>query len=332
MNGTTNIKVDTKSIPIHTHTKMDITDFPISLPANGGNSATVNGYTVASNVPSGAKFTDTIYTHPSTHASNIIAQDANNRFVSDAEKNVWNGKANGDHSHAYLSSSGGMLDGSLNFTSNRAISWPGNDSAGIPLFNMTRINTTDGGSRFQIYPRGWNTSEVVEYGIIIGLMNGSSNYRIGPYSNNLYDIGHSTYKFKNIYANNGVIQTSDRETKDNINQFNDEFVKEFIMGLLPVSYTFKDGESGRTHYGLIAQDLEDLMSSLDMGSKDFAGFIKNPKIETEYIPGGEIKTKEIEDKYTYALRYEEFISPLIRMVQIQQKEIDRLKSKLNDIV
>ena len=34
---------------------------PTSLPANGGNSSTVNGHTVKSDVPAGAKFTDTIY-------------------------------------------------------------------------------------------------------------------------------------------------------------------------------------------------------------------------------------------------------------------------------
>lgn len=35
------------------------TDIPTSLPANGGNAATVNGHTVASNVPANAVFTDT---------------------------------------------------------------------------------------------------------------------------------------------------------------------------------------------------------------------------------------------------------------------------------
>ena len=43
----------------HTHTKSQITDFPASLPANGGNSSTVNGHTVNSDVPANAKFTDT---------------------------------------------------------------------------------------------------------------------------------------------------------------------------------------------------------------------------------------------------------------------------------
>ncbi|MGG4142954.1 hypothetical protein ABEW34_07460 [Paenibacillus algorifonticola] len=33
------------------------------------------------------------YTHPTTHPPSIIVQDASNRFVSDAEKNTWNGKA-----------------------------------------------------------------------------------------------------------------------------------------------------------------------------------------------------------------------------------------------
>ena len=33
------------------------------------------------------------YTHPATHPPSIIAQDANNRFVTDAEKIAWNAKA-----------------------------------------------------------------------------------------------------------------------------------------------------------------------------------------------------------------------------------------------
>ena len=39
---------------------------------DNGNAATVNGKTVLTNVPSGAKFTDTIYTHPTTHPASMI--------------------------------------------------------------------------------------------------------------------------------------------------------------------------------------------------------------------------------------------------------------------
>lgn len=48
---------------------------------------------VLTNVPAGAKFTDTVYAHPTTHAPSIIIQDTDNRFVTDVEKAMWNGKA-----------------------------------------------------------------------------------------------------------------------------------------------------------------------------------------------------------------------------------------------
>lgn len=50
----------------HTHAKADIMDFPTSLPANGGDAATVGGHTVNVDVPVSAKFTDTVYTHPTS--------------------------------------------------------------------------------------------------------------------------------------------------------------------------------------------------------------------------------------------------------------------------
>lgn len=50
----------------HTHTKANITDFPTSLPANGGDAETVNGHVVNADVPAGAKFTDTVYAHPNS--------------------------------------------------------------------------------------------------------------------------------------------------------------------------------------------------------------------------------------------------------------------------
>lgn len=34
------------------------------------------------------------YEHPANHPASVIIQDASNRFVTDAEKNTWNGKAN----------------------------------------------------------------------------------------------------------------------------------------------------------------------------------------------------------------------------------------------
>lgn len=63
------------------------------------NAKKVNDHTVEIDVPSNALFTDTVYTHPASHSPSIILQDANNRFVTDAEKTAWNAKAAGTHNH-----------------------------------------------------------------------------------------------------------------------------------------------------------------------------------------------------------------------------------------
>lgn len=47
----------------------DLSGTPSSLPANGGNAATVGGFTVGVNVPANAKFTDTVYTLPNATSS-----------------------------------------------------------------------------------------------------------------------------------------------------------------------------------------------------------------------------------------------------------------------
>ena len=54
---------------------------------------------VLTNVPAGALFTDTVYTHPATHEATIIEQDATHRFVTDTEKSTWSGKAEAIHNH-----------------------------------------------------------------------------------------------------------------------------------------------------------------------------------------------------------------------------------------
>ena len=59
----------------HTHTKSQITDFPTSMPANGGNSTTVNGHTVNSDVPANAKFTDTTYNIATTTANGLMSKE-----------------------------------------------------------------------------------------------------------------------------------------------------------------------------------------------------------------------------------------------------------------
>lgn len=62
-----------------------------SLPANGGNSTTVNGHTVNSDVPAGAKFTDTTYGLATTSSSGLMSYSDKsklNGIASGANKTV----------------------------------------------------------------------------------------------------------------------------------------------------------------------------------------------------------------------------------------------------
>ena len=131
------------------------------------------------------------------------------------------------------------------------------------------------------------------------------------------DLGRGNWRWRNIYASSGTITTSDVREKDHIAYINDVDAKELIMGLKPVTYKFKNGTSGRTHSGLIAQEVESLIGELGIDGKDFAGLVKSPKTDED--------GNTIEGDYTYGLRYEEFIAPLIKMCQNLQNEVDELK-------
>lgn len=76
----------------------DIKDNKVAKETGKGLSA--NDYTtIEKDKLSGIAANANNYTHPANHPASIIAQDASNRFVTDAEKTAWNGKAAGAHTH-----------------------------------------------------------------------------------------------------------------------------------------------------------------------------------------------------------------------------------------
>lgn len=155
-------------------------------------------------------------------------------------------------------------------------------------------------------------SNEANYGVKLGVTD--SAWAFSPVVDGYLRLGSPNHRWTTIYAQNGTINTSDRNQKKDIKSLLNS-AKEFIMKLKPVSYVFKDGK--RTHFGLIAQDVEETMTEMGMTDMDFGGLCKDKK--------------ENSDEYTYGLRYEEFIAPLIKTVQMQQKEIDELKSELKEI-
>ena len=123
------------------------------------------------------------------------------------------------------------------------------------------------------------------------------------------DLGASSYKYQDIYATNGTIQTSDQREKEEIRSLDKRYL-DLFANLLPKSFRFVDGRSGRRHIGFISQEVEAAMEKCGISNLEFAGFIKSPVYEI--VDGKE--TENIVD-YIYGLRYEEFIGILTYVLQ-----------------
>ena len=59
---------------------------PVSTAVKSALDGKVDKSQVLTNVPVGAKFTDTVYTHPETHPSSMIVESSLRRFVTDVDK------------------------------------------------------------------------------------------------------------------------------------------------------------------------------------------------------------------------------------------------------
>ena len=130
---------------------------------------------------------------------------------------------------------------------------------------------------------------------------------------NTLDFGTGATRWDDIFASNGTIQTSDQNEKNTITD--SDLGIDFIKRLTPKSYIF-NGKT-RTHYGLIAQDVETVLTDISKPTSGFAGFIKT-----------DISEEQDGSEYRYGLRYTEFVAPLIQAVKDQQAIIEDLQARI----
>ena len=125
-----------------------------------------------------------------------------------------------------------------------------------------------------------------------------------PSSDGGTSCGQASIRWSDIYCQNDQISTSDLNYKKDISYGLDRY-DELFDRLRPVTYKFIDGTSNRTHMGMIAQEIEELLGELNISTTDFAAFVKSHVQDEE--------TGEYSDRY--ALRYGEFIPLIIYEVQ-----------------
>jgi hypothetical protein len=123
-----------------------------------------------------------------------------------------------------------------------------------------------------------------------GLGFGSSQihpYRNGVEIDNTIDMGAAASRFDDIYATNGTIQTSDRNEKQDIAELTDaeQRVAVAAKGLMR-KFRWRDaveakGDAARTHFGIIAQDLQAAFAAEGLDAGDYAMFISTTWWETQ---------------------------------------------------
>jgi uncharacterized protein (DUF2141 family) len=132
----------------------------------------------------------------------------------------------------------------------------------------------------------------------------------GVYQDNSRDLGSLTVRWDDIYATNGTIQTSDFNEKQDIAELSDaeQRVAVACKGLLR-KFRWKDsvaekGDEARTHFGIIAQDLQAAFAAEGLDAGDYAMFISTTWTDEETN----------EEKTRMGVRYSELLAFIIAAI------------------
>ena len=159
------------------------------------------------------------------------------------------------------------------------------------------------------------------------------NTNFYPSVNSGLRLGVSAYRWSEIWQASGSVTGSDSRLKTDIQD--STLGLDFIKALRPVSYKYVvgkneqviDEETGkptgevvtvpgqRPHFGLIAQEVKDTLDAVAPG-QDFAGWIKDDLNDPDSLQ---------------SLRYEEFISPLIKAVQQLSAQVEQLSARITEL-
>jgi hypothetical protein len=153
------------------------------------------------------------------------------------------------------------------------------------------------------------------------LISGSGTVDVYPCDNNgsardnVADFGQVGARWDDIYATNGTIQTSDRNEKQDIEELSDaeQRVAVVAKGLMR-KFRWKDkvaekGDNARTHFGIIAQDLQDAFTAEGLDAGDYAMFTSTTwwekEISVDAVEADEENGIEAKDAYIYIDRKNE---------------------------
>jgi len=127
----------------------------------------------------------------------------------------------------------------------------------------------------------------------LAFVSSSSAQRVVPcqqgtsIADDVMNLGGSGQRFDDIHASNGTIQTSDRNDKQDIEELTDAEKRVAVVakGLMRKfrwkSAVIKKSDKARTHFGIIAQDLEDAFKAEGLDATKYAMFCSDTWWEKE---------------------------------------------------
>lgn len=185
---------------------------------------------------------------------------------------------------------------------------------------LASSNTSIGSMELVDTSTGYGVAINTSYGGI-KLSSGGNVYISSYYGTRLQLDGDAAKIGPTVLATNGdVIYESDRNVKNSIDYDLSRY-RQFLLDLKPCRFKFNEGQSGRYHIGMIAQDMEQSLADNGLDPMDFSGWCKIPiRNENREITG-----------YTYGIRYGTLIPLNTMMIQELVKRLDALEKRLEGI-
>ena len=154
-----------------------------------------------------------------------------------------------------------------------------------------------------------------------GILTWNGNY-LRPATDNYCRLGAANFRFSEVYAASGTINTSDSRFKNSVKDIDDKLLDAW-GNIEPKQYKFNDatekkGEKARYHTGYLAQDIQAECEKQGINASDYGLFCYDEWEEQEEVSeeietekdGKIVKEKRViqprrEKGNSYALRYEE---------------------------
>ena len=169
----------------------------------------------------------------------------------------------------------------------------------------------------------YNGDDTLRYMQWLGEPTDLKRFVLRPSTNGGGYLGTTSMRWNTGFFTNTITQ-SDAKDKTHVQDLGQEALS-FLSALRPVSFVFKDGEGGRTHLGLIAQEVTKAAAETGMGDLSLYQAVRLDEEGNEHP----YSTQAPDEELRWGLNYQELIAPLIAAVQQLSRRVEELETQLS---